>query len=186
MKKLIYGVGINDAAYGITGCPFYGRWIHMLERSYSSTYQSKRPTYIGTTVCKEWHSFMNFKRWMEKQEWRNNALDKDVLYPGNKHYSPKYCAFVSTKINNLLIKRVLGKRAYPLGVYKTRSGKRFSATIAIHSRAKHIGIYNSIDEAHQAYLVEKILYIKTFFSHVDNRVTQGLKRHIKILEKGLT
>ena len=108
----VYGVGTNDAGYaiqvmesvrGANGkpkqriiwfCPFYRRWVHMLERCYSERYQEKKPTYIGCTVCEEWLRFSNFKSWMETQDWEGKHLDKDLLVEGNKIYSPDTCILV--------------------------------------------------------------------------------------------
>ena len=64
-RSLICGVGVNDANYATSGkrmCPFYRRWINMLERCYSEKFQEKNPTYRGCSVCEEWLTFSNFKR----------------------------------------------------------------------------------------------------------------------------
>ena len=102
IKKLTYGVGINDANYQVQPrikgikymCPFYQKWQSMLNRAYNKKYIARQPTYIGISVCYKWLTFSNFKRWMEKQDWVGKALDKDIIYPNNKEYSPKTCYFV--------------------------------------------------------------------------------------------
>lgn len=108
-KVLIQGHGVNDADYPVYNkdntpmiCPYYSRWRNVLIRCYNETYLKKKPTYVGTTVCEEWHLFSNFKSWMETQEWEGLHLDKDILVPGNQHYSPETCAFVPMYINGLL------------------------------------------------------------------------------------
>ena len=79
-KKLVYGIGINDADYAVTewetievngkrkkklvwGCPYYRTWKDMLRRCYSTKFQETNPTYIGCSVSDEWLTFSVFKSW---------------------------------------------------------------------------------------------------------------------------
>ena len=79
-RKLIYGVGVNDAPYAtepdktVNGrtinsrkCPYFVLWKAMLRRCYASSVNDN-PTYIGCTVDERWHSFMSFRTWMESQK----------------------------------------------------------------------------------------------------------------------
>ena len=95
-KKLVYGVGINDADYSVAktevighvdgkrkqkrvwGCPYYEVWANMLKRCYSAKCQGKQPTYKGCSVSEEWLRFSNFGRWMEVQDFEGKQLDKDL------------------------------------------------------------------------------------------------------------
>lgn len=123
--KLVCGVGINDADYVtqkwehhgydangkqiqtlVWKCPFYNAWVNMLSRAYSVKTLKRQPTYEGTTVCKEWHTFSVFRTWMEKQEWEGNQLDKDLLVQGNKEYNPETCCFLPQTINNFIARPV--------------------------------------------------------------------------------
>ena len=107
---LVYGVGTNDVDYQVatTGaigskreviwrCPYYQRWVNMLERVYGSD----RPAYVGVSVCKDWLVFSNFRSWMEMQDWQGKELDKDVL--GSSVYGPDACPFVHKMVNMLSI-----------------------------------------------------------------------------------
>lgn len=96
-RNLIYGVSVNDAdyrlrkeilieykngkqKYGIIWvCPFLKCWQQMLQRCYSDKYKKQQPSYVGCSVCEEWLTFSNFKRWMEQQDYEGKALDKDLL-----------------------------------------------------------------------------------------------------------
>ena len=122
-KKLVYGVGINDADYAtqikktigyengkqkqklIWSCHFYEKWKSMLERCYSERFKIKFPTYKDCTVCEEWLTFSNFKSWMEEQDWQGKELDKDLLVVGNKIYSPQTCCFLTKMINTFIMDR---------------------------------------------------------------------------------
>src|SRR5690606_1832927 len=122
-RKLVCGVGVNDADYAIQkfetigyvdgkqkqklvwGCPYYRTWANMIERCYSDKTQNKNPTYKGCSVSEEWLTFSVFKNWMEKQDWEGNQLDKDLLFEGNRLYSPETCVFVSPMVNKFIIDR---------------------------------------------------------------------------------
>ena len=132
-RSLILGVGVNDAPYVISPsingkrstCKFYSTWHSMLQRCYDTRVLKSRPCYIGCSVISEWHKFMKFRSWMEKQDWQGNALDKDIVIDGNKIYSPETCVFVSQGLNNLLTgcREVDGK--LPPGVSFSRRNNKY-------------------------------------------------------------
>ena len=123
MNKLVYGVGVNDLGYRtqineyvtkdggrrirkhVFKCKYYTVWTSMLKRCYSKKYLESYPTYIGTSVCSEWLYATAFKKWMEEQDWNGKCLDKDIIVPGSKLYSPETCAFVLNETNSFVIAR---------------------------------------------------------------------------------
>ena len=133
-KRLVSGVGVNDADYVVKVsetigymdgkqkrklvwvCPFYQTWTSMLKRGYSNKLKEKYPTYKDVTVHKDWHLFSNFKKWMEKQDWEGKQLDKDILFCGNKEYSQDKCVFVLQKTNLFLTERNSMRGEFPTGV----------------------------------------------------------------------
>ena len=88
----------------------------MLERCYSKKFLESRPSYIGASVCSEWLSATAFKKWMEKQDWNGKCLDKDIIVPKSKLYSPETCAFVLNETNSFVIARDACRGDYPVGV----------------------------------------------------------------------
>ena len=124
-RSIVAGVGINDADYGIAGCPFYNRWLGMLQRCYGKAMQRLNPSYVGCSVCDEWLRFSVFKAWMEKQDWVGMELDKDILVLGNKVYSPATCVFVTPKTNSLVEKGSCPNPLLPRGVSVAK--KQFQA-----------------------------------------------------------
>ena len=158
-KKLVYGVGINDLLY-TRGTPSYLAWTAMLERCYCAKYQHNRNTYNDCSVCKEWLLFSNFKKWFDNPEngYKDGYhLDKDIIVKGNKIYSPQTCCLVPASVNSLLTSRKTQRGIYPIGVAKVRSG-RFVARAC--SNKRHIGVYDTIEEAFNAYKEVKERYIK--------------------------
>lgn len=196
-KKLIYGVGINDADYDVhpctmikgvryrgEPCPYYVKWHSMLERCYSTKYQERQPSYIGCSVCKEWHTFSNFKRWMQTQNWQGRELDKDWLVDGNKVYSPQTCMFVTNEMNNCIRISKLSMKGYPLGVSKQfkRDGgelaKPWAAYCSVGGKRTFFGLYSTSLMAHIAYLRVKRSVIEELIDKHANEdlLMQGLTR----------
>ena len=201
-NKLVHGVGINDANYVlriykelprtngkqnrklIWRCPFYDRWVAMLGRCYSKSYQERWPSYKGCSVCEEWLTFSNFKSWMETQDWNGKELDKDLLVYQNKIYSPETCVFIDKRLNTFLIKRDKCRGDYPLGVSYHTNPKMvnplkhpYRAIICNRGNVKHLGLFSTIEEAHKAWQKAKIKQAQDLAaSQTDERVIKGLLR----------
>jgi len=174
-RGLVYGVGINDADYPVDiredlpkvdgkrkrrtvwMCPFFWTWRGMLARCYSENQQSKRPTYKGCTTYEPWHRFSTFKSWMEKQDWEGNVLDKDILFRGNKVYSPETCVFISPSLNSFLVEAGAVRGKWPIGVCWSKKDHKFRAACGnlFLGKRVHLGSFDCPQKAHQAWLVYK-------------------------------
>ena len=193
--KLVRGVGVNDADYAVcpreadgrtVWCPYYQAWTSMLTRAYSPKEHRRNPTYIGVTVCEEWHSFMAFRAWMEMQDWEGKQLDKDIIVPGNKVYSPATCAFVSSQINTLLVDCAATRGQLPIGVYWHKASSKFCALARKNGRQRHLGLFTTPEAAHLAWRKEKLRIVRTVARGCDDpRVSAGLLRHSYRIEAGL-
>ena len=162
MRRLICGVGINDAPYStLLGhkengtqirCPYYQRWKSMLGRCYNpNTYKLlKNARYEFCEVAEEWHRFTNFKSWMEKQDWQGNHLDKDILVPGNLVYGPDTCLFVPPHINMMLIDQPKGQ--YPSGVGMDKKTKKFFIRVRLNNKKTTRGYWNTPEEAAKEFI----------------------------------
>ena len=188
-RSLVFGVGINDAdymsSYTVDGvrvrCPFYVKWKGMLERAYCDTYKAKWPTYAECTVDERWHIFSAFKLWMNKQEWAGKDLDKDILIPGNKHYSPDTCCFVSKEINSLIKGKFSKRSSLPAGVYLTRG--RYQSTIYRNSRNESLGYFDDPKEASSVYRAHKAEYFRDLaLEQTDGRIKVGLMSHAALID----
>ena len=196
MKKprKVFGVGTNDATYAIERsgpdgkrlpCPYYVAWKDMLKRAYSPAYRARQPTYIGVTVCEEWHSFMAFRAWMETQEWEGKQLDKDIIAPGNKVYSPDTCVFVPQALNSLLTDHAAARGKWPIGVCWNKQTRNFRAQITIAGRKKYLGLFTCPHEAHMAWRKAKVRIVRGAAREQDDpRVYAGLMRHAARIERG--
>lgn len=173
MKNKVRGFGVNDAEYTVQVkrkiegkvvqiwiCPYYRKWMDMLNRANSVKYQNAQPTYEGTSVAEEWTLFSNFKSWMETKVWEGLDLDKDILVEGNKVYSPDTCVFVPKYLNNLFLSVNSKRGDYPLGVYREKETSKFRASVRTRDgRQKTLGRFLSAAEAHKAWQLAKIAEI---------------------------
>lgn len=113
-----YGYGEYKTKINGKHTKSYKCWRGILGRCYDDSIRHKFPTYKDVTVCEEWHNFQNFAQWFEENYIEDFVLDKDILYKGNKIYSPETCCFVPQKINCLLVKNDINRGEYPIGVVK--------------------------------------------------------------------
>lgn len=102
----VFGIGYEGIGkYTFNNSPHIrSKWKGMLERCYCEKWHIKKPSYIGCSVDERWHNFQVFAEWFEQNYKDGFELDKDILFKGNKVYSPETCCFVPSEIN-ILFKR---------------------------------------------------------------------------------
>lgn len=203
-NDLVYGVGINDADYvvkiqetiGYTPegkqrqkviwrCPFYARWCDMLRRCYCPKFKLSNPTYNSSVVCREWLRFSNFKAWMETQDWEGKQLDKDILGDGSL-YSPDTCVFVVKALNLFVMESFKNLGKYPSGVYLNKQRGKFYAQCKdpLNRNNSYLGSFDSPEEAHSAWVKQKLIYVEDLDSLVnDPRVLPALRLRYKLKAK---
>ena len=184
MRKLIYGVGFNDADYITTSkingkihrCPFYVKWIHMLERCYSEKFHVTNPSYKECSVCEEWLTFSNFKKWMKTQKWDGMCLDKDLVEKGNKTYAPDKCIFVTSDVNSIVSK--FGGDSKPSGV-RFSYGK-WEVLCSSSGKQQTHGRYKTKSEAENRYSEVKSEMVKEIALDQDDDVSDLLLSYFGI------
>lgn len=160
--NLLFGKGVNDADYPVymykdrkqIVCPFYKRWYGMFTRCYSTKYHERQPAYRGCYVHEDWYSFMNFKRWMELQDWEGNHLDKDILIEGNRLYSSDTCVFVDKKTNSFCTTSKVRTNGLPTGVYRVGGVYRAKCGNGCGVSVE-LGCHSTIEEARVAVVTYK-------------------------------
>ena len=169
-------------------CPYYTKWMSMLKRCYSENSLTTNPTYKGCSVCDEWLTFSNFRRWMETQDWEGKALDKDLLVYKNKVYSPETCCFISSKLNTFLVKSDKIRGDYPLGVSLHSDNRCNSQALVAFIKdgraSKYLGRFKDAMEAHRAWQLAKITYGEILISNQkDPVIISGLQRAINKIKE---
>ena len=191
-KKLVFGVGINDADYvthkwetiEVNGkrkwklvwyCPYHRVWHSMLQRCCSPKFQECFPTYRGCSVSEEWMRFSNFRAWMEAQDFEGMQLDKDLLFEGNKVYSAETCVFVTKAVNSFTIDRGNDRGEWPIGVYWEKGKFRSMCSNPFTKKREHLGYFDCEIEAHQAWLNRKLELARLLAAEqTDDRVAKAL------------
>lgn len=169
-RKPLYGVGINDAPYHTTKCPYYQKWQKLLERCYSEPYTQRKPSYREVTVCDEWLTFSNFRKWCIEQEKEVGdisklELDKDLLGNGSKTYSPSTCCFLLKKVNMFIQTQSRGK--YLMGVCKKKN--KYAPFCNDTLRQKRLWLHTSDNEieAFRTYILKKTELAQEIAYHTD-------------------
>ena len=203
MNKLVCGVGVNDLGYRVHvqewvtkdggkrtrqtvfRCPYYTAWTKMLERCYSKKWLESNPSYIGTSVCSEWLYASEFKKWMEQQDWEGKSLDKDIIAPGSKLYSPETCAFVLKATNSFVTASDASRGEYPVGVYLCKKTGKYRARCnnPFTEKNENLGYFLTPEEAHEAWRKRKHeLAQHVAATESDIRVVEALKKRYSLEE----
>lgn len=160
--SIVQGVGINDATTPVYHKGFpnadYVAWSGMLMRCYCDKYQKSYPTYKGCSVCADWLRFSTFRIWYSTNYKEGFELDKDILVPGNKVYSPDTCRYVPHYINSLLLSSNSRRGEYPLGVSK--SYNLYQASCRSHTGKILTRKFRTVNDAAMWYVETKKRVVK--------------------------
>ena len=193
-RKLLYGIGLNDADYMTTPTvngailwePAYQAWVNMLKRAYCERYQEKRPTYVGVTVCEEWHSFSAFRNWWLAKYREGFSLDKDLLVVCNREYGPDACIYVPQSLNTFTVDSGAVRGELPIGVYLHETGiYRSKCRNPITGKTRHIGYFTTPEAAHSAWLKYKLelaAQLKPEMDAIDQRIYTNVVKIIRAAE----
>lgn len=190
MRPSVYGVGfIGDgnfrAAKNGNRCEEYVAWSNMMTRCYSDSYQAKIPAYKGCTVCKEWHNYQNFAEWASIRKSLSGSgwqVDKDLLVPGNKEYSPDSCVIIPQWLNTFLASRDACRGEFPVGVSKRKGKDDFESYCNFDGKRIHLGVFSNPEAAHSAWMEKKLsiaLSKKNEMDAIDERIYQNVVSIIK-------
>ena len=196
MARLIHGVGVNDCGYAVHRaeyaidergkkvrtydwrCPYYKKWSAMITRCYSDKMISRDPNYADVYVCDEWLKLSSFIRWVDSQprrDWENLELDKDILFKGNKVYSPEACVFVSRLTNTFLVKSLNYTKSTGTFFIESKGKYKSSCRNPFSGKREHLGFFDSEHEAHSAWKRRKCeLSVELSKIQTDDRVSKSL------------
>lgn len=177
--KVILGVGYfgigkykSSINYKVTNQ--YRCWYNMLQRCYDNKLHKTHPTYIGCTVCDEWHNFQNFAQWYDLNFYQiineEMHLDKDILIKGNKVYSPETCVFVPVRINGLF--KTNNVSNLPLGI--STYYNKYQASCYNGNSTTRLGIFETVEEAFMVYKDFKENLIKQVANKYQNNIPINL------------
>lgn len=154
------GEGVYRSKINNMQTKVYITWVSMLQRCYSEKSLIKHPTYKGCSVSEEWYDFQVFGDWFEENYKEGFELDKDILVKGNKIYSPETCRFIPKEINLSIGTKSNKNSILPVGVHLHVKTNKYKAQIYKNNKVYHIGLFNTPEEAFEAYKETKEAYIK--------------------------
>lgn len=150
-NKGYVGVGEYYRSINLKQTKAYCAWSSMLQRCYDQKLHKSHPTYIGCSVCEEWLNFQIFAHWYYNTGYSNlkYQVDKDLLVPGNKIYSPKTCCMLPAIINTSLKIENNPKSKYPAGISK--NGNQYTVGVRRGNDSRYAVGYHTVGEAVNAY-----------------------------------
>lgn len=182
-EKRVDGKRVFDKSYRI--------WKAMIGRI--GNRDGKHPGYIDCDVCEEWRNFQVFADWYYDKYYmvgdEQMQLDKDILIPGNKIYSPETCCIVPERINELVSKIYTDKEnKLPPGVRRRNDSLSEKYRSVIIYRSSYKGetkvlskTFDSIKDAYAFYKSNKERLIhevaEEYKGRIPNNVYTALRRY---------
>ena len=182
LRPTVYGVGIvgyENVSENGKLTQVYETWKSMLMRCYCLK-QKGLTRYKDVFVCEDFKHLPVFSKWAKQQVGfgrKGWQLDKDLLVRGNKVYSPDACCFIPPEINSLICDNTQrSKSGLPVGV--SRSGSKFCTRARFGGATVTLGLFDTVEEAFQAYKEAKEAYIKgvaeKWKDQIDQKVYEAL------------
>lgn len=184
--RMVYGVGyIGEGKYKASEdnvkTLVYSVWHGIIQRCYSKEKQKDNcKSYVGCSVSEEWLCFQNFAEWYTNNYYEANnekmTVDKDILHKNNKIYSPQTCMIVPENINKIFIKGASRRGEYPIGVSMLNNRLRARVKKLINGKCTeiHLGYFDTVEQAFNAYKREKEKHIKQVADQYKDKIPQKL------------
>lgn len=162
MQPIMCGIGYRGCNDVDCTSESYLRWRDMINRCYNEKFHQRQPQYKNCTVCGEWLNYSNFKVWYDQNKISGMELDldKDILFKGNKEYSPATVALVPHKINTLFVNGKKNRGDLPLGVHYDNERQKYRAEMAFMGKPIKLGRFDTVESAFARYKEYKEDFIK--------------------------
>lgn len=162
MQPTMCGIGYHGSEDIDYSSESYLRWHDMIHRCYNVKFHMSHPEYADCTVCEEWLNYSNFKVWFDQNKIAGMKLDldKDILFKGNKEYSPATVAFVPHEINTLFLTGKRSRGDLPIGVYYDNERNKYRAEMSFMGKTIKLGRFDTPESAFARYKEYKEDFIK--------------------------
>lgn len=105
-------------------------------------------------------------------------LDKDILFKGNKVYSPETCVFVPHTINVLFLNSKKSRGDLPVGVSYSERDKKYRAEMSFMGRQIKLGTFDTAEDAFARYKEYKEDFIQDlaeqYRDEIPNKVYEAM------------
>ncbi|MDO5403773.1 MAG: hypothetical protein Q4F11_10085 [Eubacteriales bacterium] len=173
-KPIMGGIGYYGCNDADVHSEAYVKWKNMINRCYNAGVQRRSPQYEGCAVCEEWKSFSNFREWYKNAKYGNKPLDldKDILFKGNKIYSPDTCCLVPKVINTLFTNGKAHRGELPLGVYAEENNNKtiYIACMSVGEKRIKIKRCTTPEDAFRKYKEYKEKFIKNMANKYKDKI----------------
>lgn len=174
LKPRMCGVGYWGSDDVNCTAESYLRWHDMIHRCYNDKFHSRQEQYSNCEVCEEWKNYSNFKIWYENTVYHvgneQMDIDKDILFKGNKIYSPQTCCIVPHSINTLFLTGKKNRGDLPLGVYFEKDKEKYRACMNYHGIQIKLGTFDDPAAAFAVYKEYKEKFIKDIAEKYRGRI----------------
>lgn len=179
------GEGIFNSSIKNEHIGIYRIWSGMMSRGYSENWKGLKPTYADVVVCEEWHNLQVFGEWILNHPFYGLGyhLDKDLLFKGNRLYSPNTCTLIPDEINIIFKSYNVKNRKVdlPRCVDYEESSGMFRVNGSLDGKAVYVGRYKTVCEAERAALDFEQRRWKHLVNKWEGKVEDKVIDKIKIL-----
>lgn len=123
----------------------YRVWTSMHDRA--GNFDGKHPSYADVTVAKEWWNYQNFAKWYNERRYELKddflCIDKDILCPEARMYSPETCVLIPNTINEVFKNFDNYKRNNNEGLPNGVQRRSDSKSIRYRSEARYLDEYGN-------------------------------------------
>ena len=134
----------------------------------------------------DWHKLSNFREWYNQNYVNDWHLDKDLLHPKNKIYSPDTCVFIPANINSLFTFTTKNRGDLPLGVFYHKRDQHYRSQCCDGTKKRIIASFDTPEQAHFWYLENKIKVMDKYLNeNYNNKIKQGLMNWKVLLQDHL-
>ena len=180
MEPVMCGIGYRGLEGVDCTSESYLKWHDMINRCYNAKFHERQPQYKGCMVCEEWLNYCNFKVWYDQHKISGMSLDldKDILFKGNKIYSPETCCFVPHAINTLFLNCKKNRGDLPVGVHFDKSKGKYRAEMSFMGEPIKLGWFDTAESAFARYKEYKEDFIKDmaeqYRDEIPNKVYEAM------------
>ena len=174
-------LGIGKHVVSIDGRQIkkYRTWRNMIRRCVNPKKGTESRSYCNSIIDGVWHDYQNFGDWYDNNFYEvgneKMCLDKDILFKGNKIYSPETCVFVIDRINKLFTKSKFARGDFPIGVCMDGNSIIAQCKNSLIGESQvRLGAFQSIESAFQAYKEYKETHIKEIADLYKAEIPQNL------------
>ena len=149
-----------NTTHGISQNKFYNTWKHMVDRCTNPKIKAyKDYGGRGISVCEEWLNIRNFVDWCDLTHPNMEGYTLDRIN-NDKGYSPENCRWADRSTQGTNQRMKSNNTSGYIGVRYYIQTNSWVARITVNNILKHIGYYETIEEAVQArdnYIIENNL-----------------------------